>query len=234
MTNREVVEKLRQSGHEVGVYVRKDGSIRVTSIDGVKYSPRLSQGVEAARNLLFNEGKISQKEVERQEIKSQRAVARNIRASGDTLKSQSAKFQSEFKRLQRQIKQLNKRLIKEGKKTHKGLSWYRLREYAKRAGKTPGEQLRRMKDYYGRLFSDVAPSDYVNSLIVKLGIWKAKFPELERLLHVVKVNKNFIDVYETNNTLNWAYGYVQGIPQSETLEERIAKIEATLHKPERD
>ena len=46
---RDVVGQLRRQGHRITYKVRKDGSIRITSIDGRKFSSRLSQGNMAAR-----------------------------------------------------------------------------------------------------------------------------------------------------------------------------------------
>ncbi len=102
MTNREIVSRLRELGHTVEVYVRKDGSIRVTAIDGTKYSSRLSEGVAAARDIYYNEGGIlADVEAARYEAaKKQREAAQASRASGDTLRSQSKEFQARFKKLQ--------------------------------------------------------------------------------------------------------------------------------------
>ena len=46
---RDIVGQLRRQGHRIIYKVRKDGSIRITSIDGRKFSSRLSQGNMTAR-----------------------------------------------------------------------------------------------------------------------------------------------------------------------------------------
>lgn len=49
MTLRKIVESMRAKGVKVDYYVRKDGSIRITRINGAKYSPRRSEGNIALR-----------------------------------------------------------------------------------------------------------------------------------------------------------------------------------------
>lgn len=51
MTLRGIVQQLRTEGHRVSYRVRKDGSIRITSIDGRKFSAQYSAGNVEARRL---------------------------------------------------------------------------------------------------------------------------------------------------------------------------------------
>lgn len=52
MTGKQVAENLREEGHKIEVYVRPDGGIRITKIDGIKFSKSNSDGVNFARGLL--------------------------------------------------------------------------------------------------------------------------------------------------------------------------------------
>lgn len=51
LTIRQQVEKLRKEGHVVRTYERKDGGIRVVSLDGVKFDKGSSEGNDAVRKL---------------------------------------------------------------------------------------------------------------------------------------------------------------------------------------
>lgn len=51
LTVRQQVEKLRKEGHVVRTYERKDGGIRVVSLDGVKFDRSGSEGNDAVRKL---------------------------------------------------------------------------------------------------------------------------------------------------------------------------------------
>lgn len=230
MTNRQVVSKLRELGHRVGVYVRKDGSIRITSIDGVKYSSRLSEGVAAGRDLLrTTQYWDSTEEARVEKVAAQRRAARSSRMSGQTLKSQSKEFQREFKQFQREIKKVNKRLARQGKKGHFGISWEATKKGAQRAGISVEQQLRRAEDYFRSTAQGIAPSQMVQELIDKLNLYLPKYPELQVFLNIIEPNKTKLDIYETKNTINWLYGYVQEVKQSETLLERAVRLRATIH-----
>ena len=230
MTNRQVVSRLRELGHEVGVYVRKDGSIRITSIDGAKFSPRLSEGVAAGRELLqttqfWDEGEATRREG----IMRQRSAARASRASGQTLASQSQEFQAEFKRFQREVRKVNKRLAKEGKRPSYGVEWKATREAARRGGISPEQQLRRARDYFRATSQGIAPSQMVAELLGKLEMYLPKFPELQVFIDIINPNIDRLDIYETKATIVWLYGYVQEISQSEGVEERAARLRASIH-----
>ena len=230
MTNRQVVSRLRKEGHKVGVYVRKDGGIRITYIDGIKYSDRrnpktgMPSGIQAARNMLFQEGKISNKEDAAYEaVLAQRREARlsvsTKAAAKPSLKGQSPEFQAKYKELQKKIRALNRRLRKEGRRVRKNISWQGLQQAAKKARISVEAQLRRATDYYEALFSDRAPRQMVEGLIYRLKMWSYYYPELNSLLDLIEANINFLDVNAFNKAAMWVYGYVQGVPQSETQDE---------------
>ena len=230
MTNRQLVSRLRELGHRVEVYVRKDGSIRITSLDGVKYSSRLSEGIRAGRDLLrTTEFWSKDEEFKVASASVQRAAARASRASGDTLRSQSTEFQSAFKRFQKEVKRINKRLAKEGKRPSFGVNWRATKEGARRAGITVEQQLRRAMDYFDATSRYIAPPQMVEALKAKIELFSPKFPELKTFSIIIKGNERRLDIYEVDKTLNWIYGYVQGIQQSETLLERAARLRETIH-----
>lgn len=52
MTTRKIVEELATRGHKVKVYVRPDGGLRITEIDGIKFTSSNNKGNDFARNLL--------------------------------------------------------------------------------------------------------------------------------------------------------------------------------------
>lgn len=231
MTNRQVVAKLRELGHEVEVYVRKDGSIRVTSLDGKKYSSRLSEGVQAARDLLFeSQGIEGSAEPARYEAaKAQRAAARASRKAGGTLRSQSKDFQNLFKKFQREVKKINKRLAKEGKRPSFQVSWKTTKEGAAKGGITPEQQLQRAMDYFRATSQGIAPAAMVAELEQKLILFIGKNPELQPFLSFLQANRDRLDIYETKRTIDWVYGYVQDLKQSETLQERLQAFTSSVH-----
>ena len=232
MTNREIVSRLRELGHNVEVYVRKDGSIRVTSIDGTKYSSRLSKGVAAAREIYYREGGITSgdEEARYEAIKKQREAAQASRASGNTLRSQSKEFQAKFKKLQAKIRRANKRLIKEGKRPSFNISWESTRNAAKKANISFEQQFKRAEDYWEYTSRFKAPPQMVAELLAKLEEFVPAFPELQPFIDVINAHPKDLDIYETRKTIDWVYGYVRNMPQSETLEERLDnfKFGATL------
>ena len=223
MTNREIVSRLRELGHNVEVYVRKDGSIRVTAIDGTKYSSRLSGGVAAAREIYYREGGIlsGDEEARYQALKKQREAAQASRASGDTLRSQSKEFQAKFKKLQARIRRANKRLAKEGKRPSFNISWESTRNAAKKTNTTFEQQLNRAADYWESVSRFKAPPQMVKELLERLTEFLPRFPELQPFIDVINAHPKDLDIYETRKTIDWLYGYVRNIPQSETLEERL-------------
>ena len=232
MTNRQIVSKLRELGHKVGVYVRKDGSIRIISLDGVKYSSRLSEGVKAARELYYTEGDVlaGLEQTRYEGVKQQRAKARASIKAGNTLKSQSAEFQAEYKRFQAEVRRINKRLAKEGKRPSFSVNWETTREGAKKGNISIEKQLRRAKDYFAATSQGIAPSQMVQELLDKLEEFVGKFPELQNFISLVSSNFDKLDIYQVKRTLEWLYGYVQEIRQTETWQERLSALSQTLHK----
>ena len=69
MTNRDIVKKLRAEGHTISYRARKDGSIRIKSIDGVRFKD--SEGNNAAR--LMADSQLSDK-VRHQRLENQEKV----------------------------------------------------------------------------------------------------------------------------------------------------------------
>ena len=232
MTNRQIVSKLRELGHEVEVYVRKDGSIRVISLDGVKYSSRLSEGVRAARELYYAEGDVttSIEQTIYEGVKRQRAAARASRQSGDTLRSQSAEFQAEYKRFQAQVRKINKRLVKQGKKPSFFVSWETTRRGARKGNISIEQQLKRAKDYFAATSQGIAPSQMVQELLERLEEYSGKFPELINFINLISSNFDKLDIYQVKRTIEWLYGYVKEIRQSETWQERLEALSQTIHK----
>lgn len=221
--------------------MRKDGGIRITSIDGVKYSDRKNpktgqpSGIQAARNLLFQEGRISNREDAAYEaVIAQRRAARlsvsTKAAAKPSLKAQTPEFQAKYKELQKKIRALNRRLRKEGRRPGAGLSWQKTLEAAKKGGGLSVEaQLRRTADYYGALFSDIAPLVMVEQLLQRLYVWANAFPELDSLIQIIEDNKKVLDIKAVDTAANWSYGYVRGVPQSETQDEIESLLVNTRH-----
>ena len=80
MNLRDIVKQLRASGHKVGYKARKDGSIRITSIDGKKFSSKYSEGNKTARAMTgrtLSERKTRQ--LEKGRGQRQRNLGRRIR-----------------------------------------------------------------------------------------------------------------------------------------------------------
>lgn len=233
MTNKQVVSRLRQLGHEVEVYIRKDGSLRITKLDGVKYSSKFSEGVKAARQMLFDQlGEQGKTEAARYEaVKAQRRAAQASRRSKVTLRSQSKQFQENFKRLQREVRKANKRLAKQGKKASLSVSWENVRKGAEKMGIPFDKQLNRLFDYFLAVANLIAPPQLVEELEYKLMMWAPQHREFYKFVSFIQAgdNRKRLDIYETKATLEWAYGIVQGIRQSETDEERYNKFTTSLH-----
>ena len=231
MTNWQVVSKLRDLGYKVEVYVRNDGSIRVVSLNGQKYSARLSEGVQAARRLLFDsQGIEGAAEPARYEaIKAQRAAARASKRAGGTLRSQSLDFQKRYKDFQNRVRKVNKQIAKMGKRPSFSISWKTTKEGARKAGITPEQQLQRAIDYFNATSQGIAPEVLVAELEAKLILYKPLKPELQAFLDVIKENRNRLDIYETKITIEWLYGYVQDKEQSDKFDDRLEKFKNSVH-----
>lgn len=233
MTNKQVVSKLRELGHVVEVYVRKDGSLRVTGIDGVKFERNQSKGVYAARELLEKEdvsGFDPAEGARRQAIEAQRKAARASRKSGRTLRSQTKEFQKEFKKLQDVVRKANKKLIKEGKRPLGVPSWAKTREAAQKAGTSIEAQLNRAKDYFVPLTGNVAPVVMVEALIKQLEEWEGAHPEFVLVKIFLNEHKRNIDIYALTTTRNWAYTIAAGQKASMTQSAILDLLKRTLHE----
>lgn len=233
MTNKQVVSKLRELGHIVEVYVRKDGSLRVTKLDGVSFERNQSKGVYAARELLEKED-ISSFEPEegarRRAIEAQRKAARASRKSGRTLRSQTKEFQKEFKKLQDAVRKANKKLKKEGKRLLGVPSWAKTREAAQMAGTSVEAQLNRAKDYFVPLTGNVAPVVMVEALIAQLEKLEDAHPEFIPVKVFLENHKRNIDIYALTTTRNWAYTVAAGQQASMTQSAILDLLQRTLHE----
>lgn len=237
MTNRQVVSRLRELGYQVDIYVRKDGSIRVTSINGEKFSSRLSVGVNRAREILFSQADyVPPHEAEqRAQVLKQRELARISRASGNTLKSQSETFKASYKKIRNLIRKLNRKLEKEGKKASYRTSWQEIKRLAIKQGKEPQSIVRQSLDYFTSIYSYIAPRVMVQTGIDKIKGYSLQLT-LADLLQFLEahLNKDDIDIYEMKITIDYIYNVRKGLVSddrvAETQKERIAKLEATLHR----
>lgn len=234
MTNRQVVQKLRELGHTVEVYERKDGSIRVTSIDGTAYSSRLSVGVEEARRLLFTESldqATQEKEEARRRIQSeQRKAARSLKKSPSALSAQSIDVQKEFKKFQAQVRRRNKQLKKAGKKPLPIPSWKATVSAAQKGGISPYRQWLRFKDWLSPLMGEVAPQELVNSLLEDIEKFRYREPDVAFIKPTIEAHRNELDVYAVKTAISWVYGMGKGIAQSLTKEEINDNLLGSLHK----
>lgn len=223
MTNRQVVQKLRELGHSVEVYERKDGSIRVVSLDGQAYSSRLSLGVEAARTLLFSESmdeSYQEKEKARREAqKAQRKAARSMKGLSSRLSSQSVDVQKEFRKFQAQVRRRNKKLQKEGKRPLPIPSWKDTVNAARKGGISPYRQWLRFRDWLNPLMGDKAPKELVDSLIESIDKYQYVASDVLYIRPTVVANRNVLDVYAVKEAILWVYGTARGIKQSKTKEE---------------
>lgn len=231
MTNREVVNQLKQLGHKVKFYVRKDGSIRITQIDEEKFSSHLSKGNLTGRQILEKESSWYDpgEELRQEAIRKQRLAAQKSRASGKTLRSQSKQFQEEFKRLQNRIRQTNKKLIAQGKRPLSVPSWLKTREASEKAGISTEQQLNRAKDYFIPLTGNVAPRVMVQALINQCLLYEKGHPEIIPVRKFLEDNINHIDIYSLNVAHNWVYGIASNVKQSMNNEELIKLLKETLH-----
>lgn len=233
MTNKQVVSKLRELGHIVEVYVRKDGSLRVTSIDGVQYERNQSKGVYAARDLLEKEasGIIDPAEgARRQAIEAQRKAARASRKSGKTLRSQTKQFQKEFKKLQDLIRKTNKKLIQQGKRPLGVPSWAKTREAALKAGISVEAQLNRAKDYFTPLTGNVAPVVMVDAVIEKMKWYEKAYPDISPVRQFLESHKRQIDIYALTTARNWSYTKAAGQKASLEADDILRILQETLHE----
>lgn len=105
MTNRDIVKKLRSEGHTVSYRARKDGSIRIKSIDGKKFKD--SQGNNEARRMAKSE--LSDK-VRHQRLENQERAKRGIQLR------KKKKYKKLSKAQEKLLKKINYRVKKYGGK----------------------------------------------------------------------------------------------------------------------
>lgn len=232
MTVRQIVRSLIEKGQTVDYYVRKDGSIRVTNLNGEKFSSRLSTGNDAARVLLETlEGRSVEEakvEVARSTsfLRSQRAAARAVRKAGTTLKSQTAETQSKFKELQRLVKRINKANTKGQKDTFIPVSWKRTLDAAKKRGISPTAQINRLLDYLNPIAENVAPVEMVDGTINRAAILAPRFPFLFDHIEFLEANRKIQDIYALD-----VYGnslYELAVLASDDDGETVAKVKAAF------
>lgn len=114
MTLRGIVQQLRTEGHRVSYRVRKDGSIRVTSIDGRKFSAQYSAGNAEARRIAgvtLSERRTRQLEKGRAISKKVAAKVRKAKKANRTYVKKaplSPEFKKELRKAQRAIRQKGK------------------------------------------------------------------------------------------------------------------------------
>lgn len=105
MTNRDIVKKLRSEGHTVSYRARKDGSIRIKSIDGKKFKD--SQGNNEARRMAKSE--LSDK-VRHQLLENQEKAKRGIQLR------KKRKYKKLSKAQEKLLRKINYRVKKYGGK----------------------------------------------------------------------------------------------------------------------
>ena len=149
MNLREIVKTLRARGHKVGYKARKDGSIRITSIDGNKFNPKYSLGNQTARTLAggsLSERKRRQLERGRKIIKGGIEERRAARKQGRPPRPKAPKLNAEVQKALRKAQRKIRKLNLEGKET---ITARNVREYIEKYGeKEAVDYLTRRSRYY--------------------------------------------------------------------------------------
>ncbi len=117
MRTSKVVEQLRNQGHKVSVYKRPDGGIRITKIDGIKFT--LSEGNAFARELIGKPSSAAsheQRQKARQEALKGKKRQKAKMPSLTIRKGDSAERRREKRELKKAVQKARKVLRKSNKK----------------------------------------------------------------------------------------------------------------------
>lgn len=218
MQVRDMVQALTNQGHLVTYYIRPDGGLRITSIDGQRFSISGNAGNDAARKMLGTSLTAQQK--------SQRATAAVEAAKGHKVSPMKPKLTGKEKKT---IKKLN-RLLRKMKKKIFGMEQAR---QARARKPTTKEFLQSLKSQTKRLL-DIAYTGNVEWLIE----WLYSKNIMKKVISWLNRNK-------TNNTIadsalvqvqEWAYKLLNGeISEAEAensslevLREGASRIKASI------
>lgn len=181
MTLKNVVERLRSQGHSVSYVARKDGSIRVTKIDGMKFESKSSKGNAMARSMAGQS--LSQRQVA-QRTRQLKNIARKRHTKKTALSPQMRKL---IQKTQRRIRKASGSTATVTTKTVRA----RIEQYGTKATKRHLERL-------ARHFEGWAYEENVEALVSRLtklaeDTKSAKLAAVAKKIH--RMRKSFKDAW---------------------------------------
>lgn len=215
MTIRNVINELKNRGYNVSFYVRKDGGIRITRINGQTF--RGSSGNIQARTMVGTT----------LSVRRQRQLAKLETPKGKgsyNKRRREALDEATIKRIQKIQRQFKKTKKEDGFPTRRNYRWV-----LKHLGREEAERLLGQADLYSR---GIAYSENVQHLIDRLSLDADKLKAKERALV-----QNVIDKLESmkgtlrETTLQelvdekgWIYQWEHGTIETQQMVEEVLKI----------
>ena len=195
MTIREIIDLLRNQGHEITARERTDGGLRITSIDGVKYEG--SRGNEVARNMTgarLSEARIKQLNV-------------IIKGSSKKKKLQlSQEMKDEIKRIQAMYRKKTKLTGITGMPTRSNIR-YTLKHYGE---KEAWRRIQQSERYVKGLAYD-DQIDWIKTYLKSLVIDRPKYlSKMEELINEIENKREILPEQIVEGILQYCYGWLEG------------------------
>lgn len=184
----DVVKLMRSKGHKITIYKRPDGGIRVTGIDGIKFSSSNSEGI----NFLRESAKINISEKAYRQKRANEQVAREGKQR-QKMKYPSLTIRKGDSKSVRQMKRRTKNALKRARKYRKT----NMRQVSQRIRREGYERTIEALDNIARKESGLAYAKNVENLadfvlITLESAWRtAKGRELH--LHLIHNSETFLD-----------------------------------------
>lgn len=175
-----VVNKLISEGYKVSYYVRKDGGIVITRINGNKYKAKA--GNIRARELI-GESIAEEGRTQRRKASEQSRKIRKARKAGKTITDVNKKIESKLRRVQRYFRK--NKVLGGGKPTKK-----KIREVIRERG--VDEALRALEEAE-RYAKGLAYNENINDVIIKLKRYQEiTDANLNRIIKQIERNRDKI------------------------------------------
>lgn len=195
MTIREIIELLREQGHEITARERADGGLRITSIDGTKYEG--SKGNEVARTMTGS--KLSEARVNQLNV--------IIKGSSKKKKLQlSEDMKSEIKRIQAMYRKRAKITGISGMPTRANLR-YTLKHYGEEEA---WRRLQQSERYVKGLAYD-EQIDWVKTYLKSLVIDRPELlSKMEELINEIERKREYLPEQVIEGIMQYCYGWLEG------------------------
>lgn len=203
MTIKKVIQQLREKGYKVEFYTRKDGGVRVTNVNGIKFSSKLSDGNAYAQQLL---GVATPSKQYEQRIKAGESAKQLAQTSKD--------FQKAFKKAQKEART---------GRTPKKITWKDTKDTLRKLGekKTLAVLKDQVRHAQGKAYTQHWATVYQ---------YLDDHPELDGYAERFEPLEDTIPVETVDKLINALYSYDKGAMSEEEIKQFMENILAAPEK----